>query len=793
MKKFISMVMAAAMVVSLVPATAFAADEASFKVIGDLELTEKQADDAKENGMEAGPQLQIKVKDVDSKSGAKDSWDIKLHLDNAEVISGLSDEEMAEVAEGKQLMTAYVVEEETDKKNTDDFGIYFKESVEAEDDVIELTIKELTDDVNLTEGDIIVLGLPTNTLVLTKSSTGTEATVKVTGDFGESDAMTFAAVMEEGIDVDVDDTVDVAEEEFATLEDITIEPAVRDSLMDEITWDKSGKAELTLKLNSGFEFVGNTFKINGKTLNDVDVDDNKITIELQKGEGLLADAEEWVISGLEIEATTAKAGDIATITVGLDDVDSVKVEVATVVSEGLEISVDEDEDVPVIWSGVNSDNAGLTSDDSHEALEVTVEELVAGSYSNKDEIEFTLPEGVYVVACDDNFKADVMKNAYVEGDFESFVIEKRVIEETDPDKNQDPFEYNFTLTLVADPGFVGPVDMTMLVDGEEVGTVTIAEFATPMVVEAAQNDLIIDYRNTEVPTDIVVKEAEAGLWEKGLTVAFGLDKGIDFEGDATFTVNEESGMEVDDDTTTHENSNDEKVEALEFVVDEESDEEAAVVTISDIELYMSRNLAAGAYDLEMVYNSAVEAYEAEKLMAEDHDDDKDGDCTDDCIEFVTDVCDYSTVVKEGFVNIVTAGRDADDASFTTKVVVPVGAMEIIAGEETVALDVPAYINAAGYTMLPVRAVAVALGIHTNNVIWDQATKTVTILYGQRIITMTVGSKVINVNGSAIPASAAVEVVNGRTFLGLRDLATALGVVDITWDAATQTATLNGNK
>ena len=40
MKKFISMVMAAAMVVSLVPATAFAANEAAFKVIGDLELTE---------------------------------------------------------------------------------------------------------------------------------------------------------------------------------------------------------------------------------------------------------------------------------------------------------------------------------------------------------------------------------------------------------------------------------------------------------------------------------------------------------------------------------------------------------------------------------------------------------------------------------------------------------------------------------------------------------------------------------------------------------------------------------
>ena len=48
MKKFISMVMAAAMVVSLVPATAFAANEATFKVAGDKEWTEEYADAAEE-------------------------------------------------------------------------------------------------------------------------------------------------------------------------------------------------------------------------------------------------------------------------------------------------------------------------------------------------------------------------------------------------------------------------------------------------------------------------------------------------------------------------------------------------------------------------------------------------------------------------------------------------------------------------------------------------------------------------------------------------------------------------
>ena len=96
-------------------------------------------------------------------------------------------------------------------------------------------------------------------------------------------------------------------------------------------------------------------------------------------------------------------------------------------------------------------------------------------------------------------------------------------------------------------------------------------------------------------------------------------------------------------------------------------------------------------------------------------------------------------------------------------------------------------------MLPLRAVAVALGINENNVLWDQASRTATVMYGSKIINMTLGQKVVYVNGAMIPATAAVEITNDRMFLGLRDLGTALGVTDITWDGATKTATLNGNK
>ena len=181
--------------------------------------------------------------------------------------------------------------------------------------------------------------------------------------------------------------------------------------------------------------------------------------------------------------------------------------------------------------------------------------------------------------------------------------------------------------------------------------------------------------------------------------------------------------------------------------------------------------------MEPLFNPDVPCYNATTQKHE-------GEC------IVDDVDDYSTVAKEAFINVVTAGRDQDDNSFTTEVVVPVGETTIYAGDKAITLDVPAYINANGYTMLPVRAVATALGINNDAVQWDQATKTVIIMYGQRIITMTAGQSVVYVSGTAIPAKSAVEIVDGRAFLGLRDLATTLGVTDVNYDDATKTATLN---
>ena len=772
MKKFISMVMAAAMVVSLVPATAFAANEATFKVVNDQENTEAEAKthDSVTGGDSAitGPEVQLKLKDVDSKQGTPDDFEITLNFDNAELSAAITDltETVGKVV-GKTNVT-----------------VTLKEAAAKGDDSVKIKVQEGTSD--LEDDDVIAIDLDSLGLILTKTSKNTEATVEVGGDFGDSDAMTFASVLDTGIKVSLKKVAEVAEEETTNLEkDLKIEAAVGEFVKGQ---------RFELKLNSGFEFtdVEKTAADGSYSITKGD-DDNKIIVTVEK----VTDTITINSKDITIDAVSAKVGAVAKITVkaktgtvqgetvGFNDT-AAAVEAAKVVADELKVTVDEDEDVPVIYSGVDADNEGITDDSDHKALEVTIEEPVADTLDVKKELTLELPEGVYVTDVEigqNDFGADkdAFEDAYDKGDFETFEFARRTLTATTDKEGK----LEFTLQLIAEPGFTG--DVTLKVNGgglDKAKEVVIAKFVAPYTVEAQQNDLIIAYRNTKVPTNIVVKEAEAGLWQKNSEFVFGIDKfdKEDLENDATYTVDDKSEMEV------------KKIKnVLGFKVDDESSDEAATVTISDISLYMSRNKAAGAYDLTLD-TTGSDAFMAEYVLGAKN---KETTTKEDEREVRSNYYDndehFGETVKEGFINIITAGRDKDAASFTTKVVVPVGEMYIVAGEQTVALDVPAYVSASGYTMLPVRAVAVALGILNNNVLWDQASKTVTILYGQRIITMTVGAKVINVNGSAIPASSSPEVVDGRTFLPMRDLATALGVTDITWDAATKTATLNGNK
>lgn len=827
MKRFISLAMASVMAASLLPATAFAATgdvKATAKVIGAENYTEGEMNQKGSEGIIAqkdAPELQLTFTTADYASSSVPEAEIELTLDKADflqndsetvVSSKTTEDDLTGLIYLKDDDGTYALTKDTDNDNyvfdTDSSDETVTPLKDAAGNTITISDLDVYDTDNLSfvltgqmeRGWVLSYNL---TSKLTKTSKNTQATVTVDSSdiiLTNGDDLVYASIESKGIDASVKKLKDVAVEEVVTIEDLKIEPSVGANM--EAVVDEGD--EITLKLNSGFEFANNdnnkiTIKADGTTITpEVEYEDDEIVITVDGD--ISSDVDTLTISGIKVEATSAKEGATATIKVSASGNDSVSVEVATVVDYAVSMSVDEDEDVPVIYSGVDVDNTGITDDSDHESLEVSIDETFAGAWDNSKKFTLSLPEGVYAADVDvvvdgiDLDREDFI-DAYDNGEYEYFEFDKRIFEENDSDN--DPYEMDVTFTLVADPDFEGDVVLTLSGDAMEEQEVTIAKFVKPYTVSAQQNDLTIDYRNTEIPTDVVITEAEAGLWEKGTEFALTLDK-IDFDDDASVTADDKSGMEIKDVKT--------KDGEIRFTVDSESDDEPATLTVSDLTLYMDRNLPAGAYDLNMYALDMLGVDSAEKAEDFDGSDYKAADkgyltqtllADEDTTVFVGDESDdIDYTAKTGFVNIVTAGSDT--TGFTTKLTVPIGENYLIAGETKVELDAPAYINAEGYTMLPVRAISTSLGIDNNNVLWDQATKTVTILYGDRIISMTAGASVMYVNGSSIPTSSSVEIVNDRTFLPMRDLATALGVTDLTWDTdpttgKTTTVYMNANR
>ena len=827
MKRFISLAMASVMAASLLPATAFAATgdvKATAKVIGAENYTEGEMNQKGSEGIIAqknAPELQLTFTTADYASSSVPEAEIELTLDKADflqndsetvVSSKTTEDDLTGLIYLKDDDGTYALTKDTDNDNyvfdTDSSDETVTPLKDAAGNTITISDLDVYDTDNLSfvltgqmeRGWVLSYNL---TSKLTKTSKNTQATVTVDSSdiiLTNGDDLVYASIESKGIDASVKKLKDVAVEEVVTIEDLKIEPSVGANM--EAVVDEGD--EITLKLNSGFEFANNdnnkiTIKADGTTITpEVEYEDDEIVITVDGD--ISADVDTLTISGIKVEATSAKEGATATIKVSASGNDSVSIEVATVVDYAVSMSVDEDEDVPVIYSGVDVDNTGITDDSDHESLEVSIDETFAGAWDNSKKFTLSLPEGVYAADVDvvvdgiDLDREDFI-DAYDNGEYEYFEFDKRIFEENDSDN--DPYEMDVTFTLVADPDFEGDVVLTLSGDAMEEQKVTIAKFVKPYTVSAQQNDLTIDYRNTEIPTDVVITEAEAGLWEKGTEFALTLDK-IDFDVDASVTADDKSGMEIKDVKT--------KDGEIRFTVDSESDDEPATLTVSDQTLYMDRNLPAGAYDLNMYALDMLGVDSAEKAEDFDGSDYKAADkgyltqtllADEDTTVFVGDESDdIDYTAKTGFVNIVTAGSDT--TGFTTKLTVPIGENYLIAGETKVEQDAPAYINAEGYTMLPVRAISTSLGIDNNNVLWDQATKTVTILYGDRIISMTAGASVMYVNGSSIPTSSSVEIVNDRTFLPMRDLATALGVTDLTWDTdpttgKTTTVYMNANR
>jgi hypothetical protein len=144
---------------------------------------------------------------------------------------------------------------------------------------------------------------------------------------------------------------------------------------------------------------------------------------------------------------------------------------------------------------------------------------------------------------------------------------------------------------------------------------------------------------------------------------------------------------------------------------------------------------------------------------------------------------YSTAAEGPVANVTTPapGEENKTATFV------VGESKYTLEGVEITMDVAPYIK-DGRTFLPIAYVAQACGISTNNIVWDAANQTVTLMKGDKVVQLKIGSTTLLVNGAALTLDAAPEINNSRTCLPVALVARAFGE-SVSWDAATQTITI----
>ena len=758
MKKKLALLLAAIMTVAMVPMTAFA----STKLTAVDEISTSAGDEhpftSRVELSKNDDQVDVEGKVVSGKYGDRAVFEVILKLTNGKFAKNEKTDEyvMEEATYGKNGVWAVDVKNDTTAYVTLDAAVFNGDQAGEEACVLDIEAYAVE------TGDVVA--------AFTSNVTQFKKASEVIATAYDNEV----AIEIEGVRTFVED----ATKDQDTLKDITINGLVNDAI--------DGNKEITLKLSGNFEFVTSTIEesdfsfLNSDAkvkITDKDKDTIKFTISGLEDKQLT----KLTISGIDIKTTKkCNAGDKATITVSSKSFDSVKLEAARMVEEAVTYTV-EDEEVPTIWAGKNY---AKDSEDDTNTLEVAIEENTGDILNTSRKATFTFPEGIEVV--------DIDYDGIKQEDF-AYQIDENVVEIWNYGEKEESDETDMTIKFLlnAAPTFSGDVKVTLGGEFDDV-ELKVATVKAPYTVEAKTSEVIIDYRYVPV-NEIVITEAEAGLLEEGDKIYLEVEK-MDFEDAGSYEVTSgdiDVDVEINDGKTSKQ---------LEVEVKDESTE-ASTITISGLELYLDRTLPVGGYALK---NVMPEDEDKTNILWENSTTVKEDDDEDDKLayDYVPEkynkdnknnvkgngLFKYKAVTcNDKYVEVVTSGRDQDDSTTNRKIVITIGATTMAVGTETITLDTPAYINAENYTELPLRAVSEAFGATVG---WDDASRTVTVMMGQRIVSMTIGSKTMFINGTPVQMNTAPEITNERTFVPVRDLANALGISKIDWNEASQTVTLN---
>lgn len=535
---------------------------------------------------------------------------------------------------------------------------------------------------------------------------------------------------------------------------ITIEEAAFGSL--------EGTTKIKLKLPADFDWVisetyatkvefSGSFDISGYTIDADDVDGRTLTISFDANERKTGNTQRGIIRitpGIKA-ANDADYGDIEVNVSG--DVDDADVVVAKYADFNVTASVDE---VKEIVSGRFDE----------ETEEITIEEDVAGTLIKGRKLTLTLPTWVKVTGVnklDGNDFGITSSNIDIDDNEVTMTI-------GDVPGGSSTGEIKFKLQLSVEAGKSGDIEMVIGGKSGAEGSLVIAKAVAPVKVETSKAQLKIGVKGQPL-NDIIITENVAGAIQEE---ALGQVKDSSSATDARLKVELPKNIEWNDYTVEVIEGN---LEIDEDAIDTEGDDDNVLVIpiksesskpskikISGITVDIDRTVPEGDVEVKVKGTAVAENVKGAYGWFEDETDAKGDTIRLDMGEF-----DSSTAAKAVAGVIVTPAPEAGTAVFS------IGSNIYTAGGVTKVMDAAPYIK-DGRTYVPVRYLALALGVAESDIEFENGV--VTLTKGTDVVKLTIGSTSLLKNDETITMDVAPEVVDGRTMLPARFVAEAFGAL-----------------
>ena len=549
------------------------------------------------------------------------------------------------------------------------------------------------------------------------------------------------------------------------------------------SFDNAEKIELTLPKGVEWDQTKGYIAVSGATATNKSVSSNGRTLTVTLGIAATDNIQSVTITPYINISKDAAEGDIAVDLVGQNNVsDASGLVIAKYGNESVEVSTVEE--VPTIVSGYVQDTK-----DKDFTVSVTLKESMKGSLAGDRYVDFDLPEEVQITGPIEvkvnKDKQEVAISPYVT--IEGFngnkidistIDEKQIVEKDTsgfeflvPDGN-DPIANNnsnkwdtskantvtFEIPVTVEAGFTG--DITMNVTGSKAGVadteLVVATAEAPITVET-QTTNVKNGVQTQTVADITITENFPGYMEDGSKLYLGIDTLGLTAGSAAFESFD--SIKVTDGNLEIGRC---KIEGDQIMIpiDGESTR-VSTIELKGLTLVLNRTLPEGGYDLQATGGAVVKntIY-------------NDGDFSD------------VAVTTEDYLVITTPAENAGiNATFTD------GQASYTLNGQTVTMDVAPYIDSNNRMLVPIRYAANAMGVSDDNIQWNSYTQTGTISGAMGVVRVTVGStNLITSNGTITMDTVAVNT-NNRIYVPVRYIANALGA-SVSWDPATRTATFS---